>query len=119
MAKFRNASSHIKYKFYMKRNFSINQLVYAITIILIMSGTYGCSNGIEEPTINFVIGKYYVRKVISDKEDPFETPEIDTIIILDKKNGYIKWTKKNWQNDSNFWISTREKHMAKLTKPCH
>jgi hypothetical protein len=37
----------------------------------------------------FYLEFHYIRQVISDKEDPFETPEIDTIIILAKKKLYI------------------------------
>ncbi len=33
----------------------------------------------------FYLESYYIRQVISDKEDPFETPVIDIIIILAKK----------------------------------
>jgi len=87
--------------------------------VLLVAGLYGCSNHSEESKITIVTGQYYIREVISDKEDPFEVPEIDTIIILDQKNGYVQWTLKEWKNNSNFWMSTPEKYMVKWIKPCH
>ena len=36
-----------------------------------------------------------------------------------EKNGYVKWTLKEWKNNSNFGMSTPEKYMVKWIKPCH
>lgn len=85
---------------------------YALLVI----GIFGCSNRNKNTIVN---GQYYVREVVLDEQDPFEVISRDTIIILEQKNGYVKWTLKKWQDNSNFWISTPEKYMIKRIKPCH
>lgn len=57
------------------------------------------------------IGKIYIKKY-DDPNDPFDMPSIDTIKILDKKEGYVKWIKTRHLHDSlNFFISSKETYL--------
>ncbi len=61
------------------------------------------------------VGKYYKRAHKLDDDDPFSKPIIDTFLILDKKDGYVKFTKKEWcEKDSiKFWSSANEKYFSR------
>lgn len=55
------------------------------------------------------IGQTYIRDMSFDKEDPFEPKNIDTILILDKKDGYVKYNR----NSDGFPYSSPEWFLKK------
>lgn len=61
------------------------------------------------------VGKSYKKSIIIDEKDPFSKPVIDTFIILDKKNGYVKFTKRDWMRSDTvkYWSSAEEKFFSK------
>lgn len=72
----------------------------------------------KEVTTTLEIGKTYQKTIKVDEKDPFTPAKIDTFTVLDKKDGYVKWTRKSWiENDSvTFWISSPEGFLSQNTK---
>jgi hypothetical protein len=72
----------------------------------------------EEISTNLEVGKTYQKIIKVDQKDPFTPAKIDTFTVLDKKDGYVKWTRKCWiENDSvTFWISSPEGFLSHNTK---
>lgn len=60
-----------------------------------------------------IVGKTYIQTFIS--EDPFKKPDIDTIVIVAKKNGYVKFRYLNCKDTSNY-TSAKEKHIINELK---
>lgn len=67
----------------------------------------------QEPLLT---GKYYIREVVYDEQDPFEIPQRDTVIVLDQKDGYVKWTLKKWEH-TDYYISSERSFFVKHTRP--
>ena len=75
------------------------------------------NNSTELNKSDVLSDKYYIREV-KYLEDPFDVPKIDTIIILDQKKGFVKWSFLNsYRIDSNSYISTRYSYLINRIKP--
>ena len=63
---------------------------------------------------NLEIGKTYQKTYKMDCEDPFTVPIIDTFTVIDKKNGYVKWTKRDWIEGDTVkrWLSSPEEFLG-------
>lgn len=67
---------------------------------------------VQKRIINLEIGKFYLLE-LKNERDPFDKPFRDTILILDRKNGYVKWTNKKWIKDTTkYWQSSEESFIA-------
>lgn len=97
-------------------------IVMAITIFLMWAacpenGTDKITNE-EKHQSSILPDKYYIREVRYDSEDPFEVTQIDTIIILDQKKGFVKWSFIHSNRfDSTFFISTKYEYLIERIKP--
>ncbi len=61
--------------------------------------------------------KYYIREVRYNADATFEVPQTDTIIILDQKNGFVKWSFiHSYGFDSTFYLSKYE-YLIERIKP--
>lgn len=66
---------------------------------------------------NIEVGRFYIHRIDNDK-DPFDKIWVDTILILNKKDGYIKWISKKWMEDSSkYWNSSEEEYLEKNINP--
>jgi hypothetical protein len=62
----------------------------------------------EKKIVNVEVGRFYLIE-FKNKRDPFDKPFRDTIFIMDKKEGYVKWINKKFINDSTkYWSSSEE-----------
>lgn len=65
---------------------------------------------------DLVIGGTYLR-TRSHPEDPFDQPMTDTLMILDIKDDYVKFTPINHIKDtSRFWLSSPKKYLEGLKR---
>lgn len=65
------------------------------------------NNQKESDQINLEVGKYYQHSFNWTPEDPFEVTIIDTIKIVDIKDGYVQWEYKN-----GFRLSSKIQYLA-------
>lgn len=100
-------------------------LVMAIVIVVVMAfiwsdKTNSVKQEVEkiESTLELQTGTWYQKTTIIDAKDPFSVPRIDTVLILDKKSGYVKWTLKEWTfgDTAKSWCSSEEKFFSKGMK---
>lgn len=92
----------------------VNLMISAI--IFSISSCSTNSNNQYSEQIPLVIGNKYSVKYLYDEKNPFEKIKYDTLIILDRKNGYIKYQPLDVykKNDTNFFFSATEKYFIKL-----
>lgn len=83
-------------------------IVIFTLIIFIPSPDENQSISDEKKIINVEVGKFYLIE-FKNKRDPFDKPFRDTIFIMNKKEGYVKWINKKFINDSTkYWSSSEE-----------
>lgn len=62
----------------------------------------------EKKIVNVEVGKFYLLE-LKNSRDPFDKPFRDTIFIMNKKDGYVKWINKKFIKDSTkYWSSSEE-----------
>lgn len=70
--------------------------------------------------VELIVGKEYLRTgVKTDDKNPFEIVDPpDTIVVIDKQNGYIRFAFKRWE-DIKYSISAREEFLLEcyIIKP--
>lgn len=93
----------------------IKFIIFAILTLLLIAALTCCTDvNKKNRTEDIIIGKKYVKQIVWDKNDPFEKKIIDTVIVLAKKNGYVKYYFVNHQkNDTTFFLSCREEYFLK------
>jgi hypothetical protein len=103
----------------------IISLAMAIAIVAAVAFIWsGKTNSVKsedekvEPTLQLQPGSWYQKTTIIDANDPFSVPRIDTVLILDKKSGYVKWALKDWTfgDTAKSWSSSEEKFFSKGMK---
>ena len=84
-------------------------IIVFFTLIIIMPAPYeNQSISDEKKIVNVEVGKFYLIE-FKNKRDPFDKPFRDTIFIMDKKEGYVKWINKKFIKDSTkYWSSSEE-----------
>jgi hypothetical protein len=84
-------------------------IIPIIFIVLIL----GCSTSNKEKCI---IGQKYIRKLMVNEDNPFEIAIYDTVVVLDVKKGWVKYT--NYKNtDTSYFYSGREEFFLEDSKP--
>lgn len=62
-----------------------------------------------------IIGKMYVMELRFDENNPFEKSTFDTVLVLDKKDGYVKYRYLH-RFDTTFFQSRKEKYFMQDCK---
>ena len=64
-------------------------------------------------------GDVYLYSHDWDEQDPFAKIDIDTVRVLEVKDGYVKWLYKLSEKDSSFYLSGKLKYFKHNIKPCN
>ena len=88
-----------------------------IIFIVVALMFFNCSKEHKNKEISkpLIIGNKYSTEYKFDKNDPFEKIRYDTVIILDLKDGYVKYqpVKFFYIKDTNMYFSTHEEYFLK------
>lgn len=99
---------------------SLSILLGLLAFLLLVPDEKGKKSMNDETEVidnqDLVIGGTYLR-TISHSEDPFDHPITDTLMILDIKDDYVKFTPiKHIKDTSTFWLSSHKKYLADLKR---
>jgi len=75
-------------------------IVWGVIFLLINNKENSKKEENKDKGINLKIGSILVRSY-DNKKDPFDVPLKDTVLILDIKDGYVKWTRDKWIKNSD------------------
>ncbi len=92
---------------------------YALCTLLVVWAT-SCTDSrfkLLNRNKNVEIGDVYLYSHDWDEEDPFAKIEIDTVRVIDVKDGYVKWLYKLSEKDSSFYLSGKLKYFKHNIKP--
>jgi len=92
------------------------KIIVAVAVVL-FSALFFLNIGKANSDSKIESGHWYQRTYIYDESDPFELKSIDTIFIIDRKNGYVKYAKKDWFKGDTIknWTSGTEKYVLRNT----
>lgn len=71
----------------IKLKYIFNYPIFMYMFLFI--GICACSNISEEKKC--IIGQIYILRFVWHEENPFEKARYDTVIVLDKQNGWVKY----------------------------
>ena len=85
------------------------KIVAIIFLVVVLVGLVGVFmiNPSKSDVESLEIGKSYVRTHSWNEEDPFQKPDIDTIKVIDRKDGFVKYSLKS-SLDSSHFLSSEE-----------
>ena len=90
-------------------------MIRILTVILIAFVLVSCdSYRWGGRNTEFVIGERYLLSYNWNTDNPFDKTEKDTIIILDIKDGYVKWRKDTW--NIGRYHSNKQLFLNKITR---
>ena len=92
---------------------------YALCTLLVVWATSCNDSGFKllNQNKNVEKGDVYLYSHDWDAEDPFEKIEIDTVKVIDIKDGFVKWLPNH--KDSSFYLSGHLKYFKHHIKPCN
>ncbi|WNH10013.1 hypothetical protein [Thalassobellus suaedae] len=88
--------------------------LYAVLVVWATSCT-DSSFKLRNQNNSVVINETYLYSHDWDTPDPFEKIEIDTVKVLDIKDGYVKWQEKG----KSYYLSGELKYFKHHIKPCN
>ena len=93
------------------------KIVAIIFLVVVLVGLVGVFmiNPSKSDVESLEIGKSYVRTHSWNEEDPFQKPDIDTIKVIDRKDGFVKYSLKS-SLDSSHFLSGEEDFIIRCYK---
>lgn len=98
----------------------ITLIRYALYTVLVVWATSCTDSRFNLLNLNKNVekGDIYLYSHDWDEEDPFAKIEIDTVRVIEVKDGYVKWLYKLSEKDSSFYLSEKLKYFKRNIKPC-
>lgn len=93
----------------------ITAFIMLSVVLIVLVGMFMIPSKSKNDVISLEIGKSYVRSHTWDEKNPYQKADIDTIQILDKKDGYVKFS-LNSSLDTSFYHSGEEEFLIEFYK---
>ena len=92
---------------------------YTLYTVLVVWATSCTDSGFKllNQGKNVEKGDVYLHSHYWDTKDPFEEIDIDTVRVLEVKNGYVKWLYDIKESDSSFYLSGKLEYFKDNIKP--